>query len=328
MKYQIVRTQILLQSVIYIFLSSCSIAHAEALPRTETLKLVIGYIPHIQFAPLYVGLEKGMYLDRQIELKIEYGFGSDIFGLLLQEKIDLGLSDSDQLILSGANDLGLVALLQYYQKIPVTIVAKRQKIKSPEDFRGKRIGTPMMAGTNYIGLEVFLQHYQLKNAVMVENIGYTQITSLLHNDIDGAVCFLNNEPVKLRQLGTEISQWDIREFSNIIGGSFITSRALTQKRRDVLGRFTEATIAAMEYTCKHQEDAIQLSLPYLDQYSEQPDYTLLRGVLASTCQLLDSSSGYGALDPKAYADSIETLYQLSLIESVYPARKILFNPVD
>ena len=296
---------------------------AQAQP--DAIKLAIGYIPHVQFAPLYVGLEKGLYAERRIDLKIEYGFGIDIFGLLLQEKIDLGLSDSDQLMLAGAKDLGLVALLQYYQKIPVTIVAKSDRIQSPEDFRGKRIGTPMMVGTSYIGVELFLRHYNLQDDVMIEKIGYTQIPSLLSDKIEGAVCFFNNEPIKLRQLGEKVSQWDVGEFSDMVGGSFITSKSLTEKRGDALNRFAEATIEAIDYTCQHQDEAIQISLSYIDQ-QEQPDKAFLKGVLASSCELFDSPAGYGALNLEAYNNSIKALHELGQIDKIYPAEKIVYSP--
>jgi NitT/TauT family transport system substrate-binding protein len=293
--------------------------------QPDSMTLAIGYIPHIQFAPLYVGLEKGLYAERQIELNIEYGFGIDIFGLLLQEKIDLGLSDSDQLVLAGAKDLGLVALLQYYQKFPVTIVAKREQIHSPEDFRGKRIGTPMVVGTSHIGTELFLRHYNLQDEVTVEKIGYTQIPSLLSDNIEGAVCFFNNEPIKLRQLGVELSQWDVSEFSDIVGASFITATSLTEKKADALDRFAEATVAAIDYTCQNQDDAIHISLPYLDQ-QEQPDEAFLKEVLAATCELFESPAGYGALNLDAYNDSIRTLHDLGLIDRVYPAETIVYDP--
>ena len=295
--------------------------------QTDTIKLAIGYIPHIQFAPLYVGIEKGMYAEQQIELEIEYGFGIDIFGLLIQQKIDVGLADSDQLVLAGAKDLGLVALLQYYQKFPVTIVAKSEQIQTPADLRGKRLGTPMMVGTSYIGVELFLRQYDLQDAVTVEKIGYTQISSLLSDKIDAAACFFNNEPLKLKQLGVDLSQWDVNAFSEMVGASFITSKALTEQRTAALTRFSQATIAAIAYTCHNQEEALQMSLPYLDQ-QDNPDEIFLTDVLAATCQLFESPAGYGALNPDTYNDSIQTLHELGLIDSVYPAGKIVYNPPE
>jgi NitT/TauT family transport system substrate-binding protein len=295
-----------------------------AYAQTAPIKLAIGYIPHIQFAPLYVGLEKGFYADQQISLDIEYGFGIDIFALLAQEKIDLGLSDSDQLILAGAKDMGLVALLQYYQKYPVTIVAKSDRIQNSEDFRGKRIGTPQMDGTSFIGLQLFLKQYGLEEHVTIEKIGYTQIPSLMSDKIEGAVCFFNNEPLKLEQLGQSLTQWDVKDFSDIVGAAFITSRALTSKKTDALQRFTQATITAMEYTCQNQTEALQISLSYINQ-QDQPDEAFLKDVLAATCRLFESPAGYGTLNLETYNYSIQTLHSLGLIEYVYPAEKIVYN---
>ena len=153
--------------------------------------------------------------------------------------------------------MGLVALLQYYQKYPVTIVAKQDEIQTPDDFRGKRIGTPQMSGTSFIGLQLFLKQYNLQDQVKIEKIGYTQIPSLMSNKIEGAVCFFNNEPIKLNQLGTSLNQWDVKDFSDLVGAAFITSKALTIKKPDPLDRFIQATIKAMEYTCQHQPEAIR-----------------------------------------------------------------------
>jgi NitT/TauT family transport system substrate-binding protein len=113
----------------------------------EQLKLAIGYIPHVQFAPLYVGIEKGFYRAEGIDLSIEYGFGIDVFSLLSVGRIDIGLSDSDQLILAGAKGLGLKAVYQYYQRYPVSIVALRGKVAVPEALRGKVVGTPELYGS-------------------------------------------------------------------------------------------------------------------------------------------------------------------------------------
>lgn len=311
-------------TIVSVMLIVAALGCLEIQAQTQPLKLAIGYIPHIQFAPLYVGIEKGFYQEQQVALEIEYGFGIDIFALLAQEKIDIGLADSDQLVLAGAKDMGLVALLQYYQKYPVTIVAKQDTVQTPDDFRGQRIGTPQMQGTSFIGLQLFLKQHNLQKQVTIEKIGYTQIPSLMGDKIEGAVCFFNNEPIKLKQLGVQLNQWDLKDFSDIVGASFITSQALTDKKTDVLKRFTQATIKAMEYTCQHQPEALQIALPYINQ-QEKPDEPFLRDVLAATCQLFESPEGYGALSLDTYNFSIQTLHALGLIENVYPAEKIVYD---
>jgi ABC-type nitrate/sulfonate/bicarbonate transport system substrate-binding protein len=182
-----------------------------------------------------------------------------------------------------------------------------------------------MEGTSFIGLQLFLEQYDLQDEVTIEKIGYTQIPSLMSNKIEGAVCFFNNEPLKLKQLGTQVHQWDVKDFSDIVGASFITSQAVTSKKSDVLKRFTQATIKAMEYTCQHQSEALQMALPYIDQ-QENPDEVFLQEVLAATCQLFESPAGYGVVNPDTYNYSIQTLHEFGLIENTYPAEKIVYSP--
>jgi NitT/TauT family transport system substrate-binding protein len=305
-------------AVVALLLAAVGVAPLAA----EPLHLAIGYIPHIQFAPLYVGMEKGFYKAEGIELTIEYGFGIDVFSLLQAGRIDLGLSDSDQLILAGAKGLGLRAVYQYYQRFPVSIVAKRSTVSTPEGFRGKTIGTPELYGTSYIGLLLFLRHFGLEKAVTVEKIGYTQMTSLDRGVVAGVVCFSNNEPVQLRESGYDIAEWKVRELSDMVGASFISSDKVIKAKAELLTRFARATRKAMEYTVAHQEEAFQLSRPYLGSLDPAKDATM-RAVLAATCELFVSPAGYGALDPEVYAHSIATLRDMGLIDAVYPAERIL-----
>lgn len=290
----------------------------------EPLRLAIGYIPHIQFAPLYVGIEKGFYGAENIDLKIEYGLGVDIFSLLAAGRIDIGLSDSDQLIIAGAKGLGLQAVFQYYQKYPVTIVARADQVASPGDFTGRAIGTPELFGTSYIGLKLFLEEFGLEGKTKIERIGYSQIPSLLGGKIDGVVCFYNNEPLQLGASGVPIVQWDVKDFSDMVGASFISSRGIMGKKEELLQRFVRATAQAMEYTVKNPAEAVRLSEKYIGPLDrEKRLYT--QKVLKATAQLFESSGGYGYLDQDKYQSSIQAMQGLELIAEDFPAADIIRN---
>jgi len=297
---------------------------APVLFPAETLSLAIGYIPHIQFAPLYVGIEKGFYGKENIDLKIEYGMGVDIFSLLAAGRIDLGLSDSDQLLIAGAKKLGLLAVFQYYQSYPVTIVARADAVKSPGDFAGLSIGTPELFGTSYIGLQLFLEKFGLEGKTGIERIGYTQIPSLLGGRIAGVVCFYNNEPLQLRESGVPIVQWDVKDFSDMVGASFLTSRRILEKKEGLLRGFVRATARAMDYTVKNRDEAVMLSEKYIGRLTpEKRAYT--RKVLEATTNLFESGGGYGFLDGERYGASIRTLARMGLIGAPYPAAEIIRN---
>lgn len=301
---------------------SASVALPAAAQQLDQVKLAIGYIPNIQFTPLYVGMNKGYYRDAGINLKIEYGFGIDIFSLLQAGKIDLGLSDSDQLIVAGSKGMGLSAVFQYYQKYPIAIVAKKGVVDTPAQFAGKTIGVPEEFGTSYIGLKLFLAHYGLTGKVKVQKIGYTQIPSLMSGKVDGAVVFTTNETVKLREMGVAFNEWDVKDFSDMVGSSFISSNKDIAARGAVLDRFFRATKKAMNFIASNPSASVDIAMKYIDGV-DQSQKAFLKSSLLATSDLFNSSSGFGYLDPNTYRYSIQKLQSLGLIPAVYPASKIL-----
>jgi NitT/TauT family transport system substrate-binding protein len=286
--------------------------------------MAIGFIPNIQFAPLYVGMEKGFFAEENLELEVDYGFGVDVFSLLSLGRIDVGLSDSDQLIASGTEGLGLKAVFQYYQDYPVSIVALADEVSEPADLEGKTIGVPETYGTSYIGLQAFLAEYGLKDKVTEQRIGYTQISSLLNDRVDAAVTFYNNEPVQLRLRGHDIVEWEVREFSDIVGASIISSDKIIRERRDVMERFVRAMRKSVAYTVENQQEAVQLSLPYLGDV-EESQVEFIRQSLAATAELFRTGGDrpYGSFDVDRYRASIRALERLGLIEEAYGADSIL-----
>jgi NitT/TauT family transport system substrate-binding protein len=300
----------------------CLLSLTSVFGQNHTLRLAIGYIPHVQFAPLYAGMEKGFYAAENIDLDIEYGFGVDIFSLLAAGKIDIGLSDSDQLLIAGAKGMDLRAIFQYYQKYPVTIVAKAGTIKTPGDFAGKTIGTPELYGTSYIGLRIFLEKFGLRDSVKIERIGYTQISSLLSDRIDGAVCFYNNEPLQFRDRNTPIVQWDVKDFSDIVGAAFISSEKILNEKAGILRAFVRATKRAVQYTAEHPGEAYEIAGRFIG-HKDTAQAEFMKKVLAATTTLFESAGGYGFLDEKKYQESIELLFRLGIINRVFPAAAVL-----
>jgi len=300
-------------------------ASASGAPAAvEKVHLAIGYIPHVQFTPLYVGTAQGFYREEGIDLEISYGFGVDVFSLLAAGSIDIGLSDSDQLVLAGSKGLGLAAIYQYYQRYPVSIVAKKSTAAKPADLAGKVIGTPEMYGTSYLGMRLFLKKYGLTDRVKVERIGYTQLESLEAGRVDAVVCFSNNEPIVFAAHGVPVSEWLVRDFSTMVGASFISSRAIIAKRSDALARFYRATKKAMAWTMDHRDEAFRIALQTVGNVKSEEE-PLFRKRLDATCELFPHPKGYGYLDRARWEKSIEELVALGLVPAAYPADTILAN---
>jgi len=305
-----------------IVMGVAGVTGASAADKLQKVTLAIGYIPHVQFTPLYVGIAKDFYRQEGIDLDMHFGFEYDIFSLLAAGRIDVGLTDSDQLIIAGSKDIGLQAIFQYYQKYPITIIARPEAAQTPADLKGKRIGTPDVSGASWIGLQIFLHRYGLENAVKVEKIGYTQEPALRSGRVDAVVCFYNNEPIVFRSQGVSFREWDVKDITDMVSASFISSKAIIASRGDVLQAFVRATRKAMSYTVDNRDEAFHIALKAVG-HVEPKDEPLFRQRLDATCELFPHPKGYGFMDPDRYTRSIAETVTLGLIPAAYPADRIL-----
>ena len=48
----------------------------------QKISLPVGYIPNVQFAPIYVAIEKGWFKDAGFDLSLDYSFETDAMALV------------------------------------------------------------------------------------------------------------------------------------------------------------------------------------------------------------------------------------------------------
>jgi NitT/TauT family transport system substrate-binding protein len=71
--------KIFLVLLVLIVITGCAPQAAAPTTMGEMVKirLPVGYIPNIQFAPLYVAMEKGYYRDAGLDVTLDYSFETD-----------------------------------------------------------------------------------------------------------------------------------------------------------------------------------------------------------------------------------------------------------
>ena len=118
------RKIILLTLMLALALSGCtnspSTKEAGALTKVS---LPMGYVPNIQYAPLYVAAEKGYFRDAGIDIEFDYKTETDGVALVGSGKLPFSLVSGEQVLLARAQGLPVQYVAAWYQQYPVSVVA-------------------------------------------------------------------------------------------------------------------------------------------------------------------------------------------------------------
>lgn len=288
--------------------------------QMDTVSVALGYIPHVQFAPFYIAESQGYFAQENINVKLQYITSLNGLAMVAQNQIDIALIDSDQVIFARTQGMPVQVFYQYYQKSPITLFTTNQLLTSPEKLNGQIVGTPELHGACYVGLMIFLSHYQLKNKVKIMRIGYEQIALLVSGKIDLAVGYSNNEPIFFAQSRQFVKEWPLSQIAPLLAGpSLVANQFKLQKDSNLFLRFSHALEKATRDLIENPEASFEKIAPLLRISPSQKD--LMLEILKSTTR------DFISLDttPKSvsYTYTIKAMEQLGLIKEEIPAAELI-----
>ena len=289
------------------------------------VKLPLGYIPNVQFAPLYVSIEKGYFREAGIEVEFDYSFETDAVALVGADELQFAVVSGEQVLLARAQGLPVVYVAAWYQQYPVAVVAKsEQGIASPADLAGKRIGLPGLYGANYIGLEALLYSAGLSDAdVTLDSIGYNQVEALATDQVQAVSVYAANEPVQLRAQGYEVNEILVAEYLQLASNGLITNEKTIAENPDLVRRMAKVLLQGLRDTIADPDEAYEMSKIHVPNLAEA-DETVQKEVLARSIELWKSDH-LGFSDAQAWENMQDTLLKMGLLEEALEVEKSFTN---
>jgi NitT/TauT family transport system substrate-binding protein len=289
------------------------------------VRLPMGYIPNIQFAPFYVAVEKGYFREAGIELEFDYKFETDGVALVGAGELPFAVVSGEQVPLARAQGLPVVYVAAWYQQYPVSVVAKSELgVLIPQDLKGKKIGLPGLFGANYVGLRALLHEAELAESdVTLDAVGFNQVELMAAGQQDIIVGYAANEPIQLRAQGIAVTEIRVADYVQLASNGLLASEQVIAENPELVRAFVGAFLKGLQDTITNSGEAFQTSESHIPGFAEL-DADVQKQVLETSIEQWKADR-LGYSDPQSWENMQNILLEMGLITEEMDLSKAFTN---
>jgi len=283
--------------VTVLILTACQPEQMDVSAALTPIRLTLGYIPNIQFAPVYVAIEKGYFQEAGFEVSLEYGNEADAVALVGAGDLTFSVASGEQVLLARAQGLPVTFVAAWYKTYPVGVVSlSEQDLHSIKDLKGRTIGIPGLYGASYIGFKALLSAGGLtEEDVTLLSIGFNQVEALVADQIEAGVIYLANEPVVLQAQGYDVQVLRVADFLQLVSNGLVTNDKTIEEHPERVSSFIKALLSGIADTIADPGEAYEISKKYVENL-EETDQTVQLAILTESIALWEADRlGYSEL---------------------------------
>ncbi|WP_088146676.1 ABC transporter substrate-binding protein [Achromobacter denitrificans] len=304
---------------------------ANAAGAQEKLSLRLDYSIYGTHAPLYYGVDKGLYKAEGIDLRIGEGSGSSNTAKLVAQNIDpIGFMDYGTMLKGVAAGMPLKAIFAVHQRSPMVIISHADApVRSPKELEGKVLGMsasestaqmfPVLAALNGVD--------QKKINVIAPAVG-TKTALFLQRRADAitGVTYFHIPPLEAQ--GAKVHYFSYADFGvNALEGGLAANTQWLAANPETARRFVRATRKAYEAAQADPAASVDALV------RQRPEQARNRELLLRQLQLSLQASGtpntkglpFGVSSEKDWQAMVDQFVQSNQIERPIPTGTLYTN---
>lgn len=317
---------VLLMLMLALALMGCtSTQSANEAGELRKIKLPMGYIPNIQYAPFYVAVDKGYFTEEGIEIEFDYSFETDGVALTGAGEIPFTVASGEQVLLARSQGLPVVYAFAWYQQFPISIIsAPELNINEPADLRGKKIGLPGLFGANYIGAQALLFSAGVTpSEVTFDAIGFNQVEAYASGNSDIVVGYAANEPIVLRSQNFDLTELRVADYVELTANGIVTNEETIANEPELVRSMGHALARGIEDAIANPEEAYNVSLKFVENLKDQ-DKDVQMQVLNTSIEFWETER-IGFSNPEAWENMNDLLVKMQMIPEPIDLNKAFTN---
>ena len=286
------------------------------------------WLPQAQFAGYYVAFEKGFYRNHGIELQmVRGGPGFPPAQMLAKKKVAVTSMFLSEALQQRDKGIKLINVCQLMKRSGFIMVAKKGSgIVKPEDLNGRRIS----AWENFqIQPRAFFRKYRINVTPIIQG---ATVNLFLRGGVDAASAMWYNEYHTILNSGWNADELTLFFFDqhglNFPEDGIYALEENYKKDPDLYRRFVQATLEGWVYAFAHREEALDLTMKYIQEAKTGTNRVHQRWMLARMKDLMmpdGTTILQGALDVKDYERVTQEFLRNGLIRQAPPIREFFVD---
>jgi NitT/TauT family transport system substrate-binding protein len=257
------RLIIVLVIVLLVVAPAVPSAAQDALPE---LTLFLGFVPNIQFAPIYMAIERGYFAEAGVNVVIEYGDENVGVERIAAGELQFGVISGEQVVLARAGGRPLVYVFEWYQRFPVAVIASVDSgIQTAADLAGHVVGVPGRFGASYMGLRALLAAVGLsEDDILLQEIGFAAPAALCAGQVEASVVYVANEPEQVREQCFDVNIIEVSSLADLVANGLVTNEATIADNPDLVRGMVSALSRGLADVIADPDAAIEASRAHVE----------------------------------------------------------------